>query len=170
MTDAAVILVDVSGSMAALEGSRRRVDILTDILRQVLPGAPGARVIAFSSLPQELLGIEPVQLHLPEPAGGTALHLALQGLADGPRPDRIVVITDGQVDDPGAALSAARRLAPVTIDTFYCGSDGDARALGFLRALSLAGGTGRGITGPRSLTQAAALAAELRLRLAGPAR
>ena len=62
-----------------------------------------ARVIAFSSLAFELVGIEPVRLSLPPPGGSTALHLALQLVATGPRPARIVVVTDGGADDPQAA-------------------------------------------------------------------
>ena len=164
-----VILVDVSGSMAFPEGARRRIDILEDILRQVLPGVPDARVIASSSLAFELVGIEPVRLSLPPPGGSTALHLALQLVATGPRPARIVVVTDGGADDPQAALTAARVLAPVVIDALYAGPDNDAAALGFLRAVSLAGGR-PGLSGHRSLAKPEVLADELRLRLAGPAR
>jgi len=165
----AVILADVSGSMDRLEGSRRRIDRLQDILRQVLPDVPAARLIAFGSVPIELRGFEPNALGLPEPAGGTALHSALELVARGPRPTRIVLISDGNADDPQAALAAARALAPVTIDALYCGPDDDRAALGFMRSLSLAGGR-PGISGARSLAAPKALADELKLRLTGPAR
>jgi hypothetical protein len=163
-----VILADVSGSMDRIEGSRRRIDLLQDILRQVLPDVPGARVIAFGSVPTEIHGFEPHTLGLPPPAGGTALHLALALVTKGPRPTRIVVVSDGRPDDPQAALTAARALAPLVIDALYAGPDGDSTALGFMRALSFAGGR-PGVSGARSLANSQ-LADELRLRLTGPAR
>jgi hypothetical protein len=167
---AAVILADTSGSMASPEGSRRRIDILRDVLVLALADAPQARVIAFNSVPQELAGLEPhaANLKLPEPAGSTALHLALR-LAGTTKPDRVIVISDGLPDDRVAALRVARALNPVAIDALYTGPDDCAAALGFMQTLSHCG-TGRGTVGIRSLRQPEALASELRLLLSGPAR
>jgi hypothetical protein len=165
------ILADISTSMILPEGARRRCDLLEDVLQRVLAADPTARVIAFGSVPQELPGLEPgANLKLPPPAGSTALHLALEHLATGPKPGRITVISDGQPDDPQAALSAARALAPVIVDALYVGADGDRAAIGFMNALRLAGGDARGIAGARSLAKPEALAGEIVLRLSGPSR
>jgi hypothetical protein len=60
---AAAILTDVSGSMVTSEGNRTRHGL-------VWPDFPGARVIPFSALPQELPGLEPgANPQLPPPAG-----------------------------------------------------------------------------------------------------
>jgi hypothetical protein len=160
-----VALVDTSGSMAQREGSRRRIDLLADVLQQVLAADPAIRIIAFASIPEELTGAEPGRnLRLPEPCGSTALHLAFERAAQGPRPNRLVVISDGSPDDPQAALAAAKALAPVIIDAYYVGPDDEHAAIGFMRALSFAGGR-PGVSGLRSLARPEALAAEIRLRL-----
>jgi hypothetical protein len=156
--------------MASPEGSRRRIDILRDVLVMALADVPRARVIAFNSVPQELTGLEPhaANLNLPEPAGSTALHLALR-LVGTTKPDRIIVISDGLPDDRVAALRAARALNPVTIDALYVGPDDSSDALGFMQSLSLCG-TGRGLVGIRSLRRPEVLAEELRVLLRGPAK
>jgi hypothetical protein len=71
MIETVTILVDTSGSMARLEGLRRRIDILRDVLVLALAYAPQARIIAFDSVPHELTGLEPhaANLKLPEPGG-----------------------------------------------------------------------------------------------------
>jgi hypothetical protein len=168
--DDTVVLADTSGSMGLPEGSRRRIDILTDVLRAALAQVPRARVIAFSSLPRELDASEPRCLVLPEPEGGTALDLALDYLpANRLQPGRVIILSDGAPDDAAAALAAARRLAPVTIDAFYCGPDDERAAIGFMRALSLAGGR-PGVSGRRSFAEPKQLAQDLkRLLLAAPA-
>jgi hypothetical protein len=164
----AVALVDTSGSMAQREGGRRRIDLLTDVLQQALGADPTIRIITFGSAPEELTGTEPGRnLRLPEPCGSTALHLALERVAQGPRPSRLVVISDGRPDDPQAALAAAKALAPIIIDAYYVGPDDERAAIGFMRALSLAGGR-PGVAGLRSLARPEALATEIRLRLGGP--
>jgi hypothetical protein len=170
MTNTVAILVDTSGSMASLEGSRRRIDILRDVLVLALGDAPRARVIAFSSVPQELTGLEPhaANLKLPEPGGNTALHLALD-LSGRTKPDRVIVISDGLPDDRVAALRAARALNPVTIDALYVGPDDSSDALGFMQTLSLCG-TRSGSVGLRSLRRPEALAGELRVLLGSPTR
>jgi hypothetical protein len=172
MSDARpVILVDISGSMLTLEGSRTRIAILEDILQRGWPEIPTARVIAFGSLAEELVGLEPgASLRLPPAGGSTNLSAALELIARGAKPTKIIVVSDGRPDSAPDALSAARALAPVEISVFYCGGDNDPIALGFMRALSLAGGSAKGISGPRRLSQAKELADEVLLLLSGPAR
>jgi hypothetical protein len=120
-----VILIDASGSMDTLEGSRTRMALLTDALRLVLPVTPGARVVAFAGMPQELRGLEPgPALRLPEPAGGTDVAAALDFIgAMQPRPSRALLLTDGLPDGAQDAINAAKRLAPMIIDCIYIGPD-----------------------------------------------
>lgn len=124
-----VVLADVSASMGDRAGSRRRIDVL----REALVGAPPARLIAFASEPIEI--DEPARL--PAPAGGTALHLALD-LAATLRPVRTLVISDGEPDSEDLALEAAERV-PGTIDVIYCGPEENQRARDFLARLARAG-------------------------------
>ena len=50
-----VILADCSGSMDSLAGARRRIDILQDALDTVLPSVLNSRLVAFHSLPAEVV-------------------------------------------------------------------------------------------------------------------
>lgn len=168
------ILIDVSASMATpvpKMAMRPRIDLLHDMLENVLREFPAARLIAFSSLPRELEGFwQEGGLALPEPDGGTALHLALEYVGARQPISRLIVITDGQVDDPERALELARLLAPLTIDAFMVGEETDRVATSFVRKLSLAGGTGRGRWGVRDLSKPLQIAAEIRGLLTGPKR
>src|SRR3954453_7348875 len=124
----AVILLDTSGSMAELSGSRRRIDLLQDVFDAVLPSVPGAHVIGFNTIPTLLVR----GARLPEPVGGTAMHLALLE-AEKLRPSSVVVVSDGQPDDPNAALAAAQRLR-CRICSYFVGDERDHAATAFLRA------------------------------------
>ena len=174
MSEPPVALFDTSGSMAFTddESARRRVELATEVMQGVLAATPRMRVVTFGVQVAELAGIEPgPNLQLPEPAGGTPLDKALGYIAErGWRPNHIVVISDGQPDDRQAAIAAAKALAPVVIDAIYVGPDTDPAAIGFMRVLSLAGGTVHGISGRRSLANPEKLADEIVLRLGGPAQ
>src|SRR3954453_542461 len=123
-----VMLADAGSSMSWPLGRTRRVAVLQGILDQLLPSAPpGSRLIAFNSVPLML----EAGGRLPEPAGSTALHLAIEE-ATKFRPSRLVVISDGEADDADAALAAARRLN-CHIATHYCGDEGNHAATAFLR-------------------------------------
>ena len=143
--------------------ARRRIDILAETVAAVLPNFPGCRVLGFSS------GIVWIDrgVRVPEPAGGTALHLALEVLLP-LRPERIVVISDGEPDDSAAALAAARRLG-CAISTYYCGDDGNHAAIAFLRALAWCSADGFGRAAVTDLRKPAALEKDIRLALAAPA-
>lgn len=122
------ILADVSGSMAEpADGGRRKIDVL----REALQSAGDARLVAFSTHPRD------VRERLPEPDGGTALHLALAHVA-GAR--RLLVISDGHPDDARLALTAADRLGDVRIDVVYCGPEHDLTGMDFMRRLARGGG------------------------------
>jgi hypothetical protein len=164
-----VILLDTSGSMAAPVGTRRRIDILGDILAAVLPTAPGTRLLSFNSITTELDNAVTEQgMNLPEPGGGTALDGALAYVSP-LNPRRLIVISDGEPDDPRAAIAAGRALGCV-IHTYYCGDDGNRAAIAFLRNLALCskGGIGRAQVG--DLTEPARITSEIRHLLTGPAR
>jgi hypothetical protein len=167
------LLLDVSGSMSHREGAseRRRIDLLAEALTQTLPAVPGARVLTFSHTVQELAGWEPRRFTLPEPAGGTALHAALEAVARlVPRPERLLLISDGEPDDPQAALTAARGLRPMMINALFVGDDRDAAAKGFMRALAIAGGDPRSIASQLKLDKPADVAKAATLLLTASAR
>jgi hypothetical protein len=129
-----VLLADCSSSMAEAAGGRTKAAILREALDSVWPDCPGAVLIAFGSTAQAVGSPS----ELPSPAGGTALHLALEA-ATAHRPRRSVVISDGRPDSEDAALDAAAGL-PGLIDVIYCGPDSDATALDFMRRLARTGG------------------------------
>lgn len=133
-TGGTVILADVSGSMAGSAGARTKYALLQEALDHVLPGLPGASLIAFASTATPIAPGAP----LPSPAGGTALHLAIEAAAPA-RPSKTLVISDGLPDSEDAALRAAQLLTGV-IDVIYCGSDDDHAAIAFMQRLARAGG------------------------------
>lgn len=159
---AQVILLDVSGSMADLAGGRRKIEILRDALAATLPASPGATLIAFASRPEPLASLAA----LPEPHGGTALHLALDAAAVH-RPRHTLVVSDGQPDDAQAALDAAERLTG-RIDVIYVGSDSDAAAVAFMRRLARTGGGSAVVHDVAKRTPPALLAQEIRGLLPAP--
>jgi hypothetical protein len=157
-----VILLDTSTSMAEPIGSRRRIDVLEAILHQLLPSTPGVRLFAFSSAVREI----EQHARLPEPEGGTALHLALAHAAS-LAPARVVIISDGEPDDADAALAAARGLG-CAVATYFAGSDDNHTAIAFLRALAWCSADGLGHAAVADLRAPGRLAGELRLLLTGP--
>lgn len=171
-TALSALLIDTSGSMAYPVGPRQRIDIAADVLRMILAKTPHARVVIFNSYPIELVGLEPTarSLKLPQAGGGTAVHLALDLVAAmTPKPDKVVVVSDGEPDDDQAPLRSACALAPCEINAFHIGPNNDTAAVSFMQELARAGGV-PGTSGARSLEDAAALAAEITLLLGGPAR
>jgi hypothetical protein len=162
---AAVIVLDVSGSMGfPVTFDKRRIDVLRAILANILPSARDTHLIAFND---EVFPLEPRQA-VPEPAGGTALHLALERVA-AMRRDHVIVVSDGEPNDKHAAIAAARRLG-CRISTYYCGEETNRAAISFLRTLALCSrhGVGRAMLG--DLRQPEKLAGELRLLLTGPSK
>lgn len=131
-SDAVVIVCDVSTSMDEHAGALRKIDILRDALKSVVLQYPGARILAFSSAPQWS------SANLPEPSGGTALHLALR-LAATLRPAGTVVLSDGEPDNDDMALEAAEQMTG-KIDVIYCGPDSNKKARNFMYRLARRGG------------------------------
>jgi len=76
---------------------------------------------------------------LPEPGGGTALHLALDFARPAVKPESVVcLISDGLPDSTDAALEAARRF-PARLNVFYVGPEGGPGQR-FLQELAAASG------------------------------
>lgn len=144
------IVADVSGSMSEAAGpGKRRIDVLREALSLTLPDT-GARVIAFSSTARLVEGAT-----LPDPSGGTALHRAIS-LAASLGMRRLLVMSDGQPDDAGAALLAAREFGG-PVDVIYCGPDNDLTAKEFMARLAQQSG-GQSVNrsyaaGPRLIAQ-----------------
>jgi len=176
----AVFLADCSYSMDERDGPRgditswtshgtgpRRIDRLAKVLDYVLRRVRLRALVCFSDVPEEvtLRG----RVLLPEPSGGTALHLALDyvgGMV--PPPERVIVLSDGSPNDVGLALAAGRRLAPMVIDAYYVGADGDRLALQFMADLAACGGAG-GKSGVFDLAEPELVGEAVVLRLTGPA-
>jgi len=130
----AILICDVSGSMSEHDapGHRRRIDALRDVVLQLRRDYPQIRLLAFASRPAWVVA-------LPEPGGGTALHLALDFARPAVKTESVVcLISDGLPDSTDAALEAARRF-PARLNVFYVGPEG---GLGqrFLQELAAASG------------------------------
>jgi hypothetical protein len=167
-----IILADVSSSMATRDGGsdQRRIDALRAVLAEVLCSAPDARIVAFCSIVFELPRPEVVpDVRLPEPGGSTDVAAALTYVGEGPKSGRLIIVSDGQPDDATAAFAAARRLAPLTIDTFYVGPESDFGAIGFMRSLTFMAGR-PGVAVVRSLARPKQLATEIAGLIGGSGR
>lgn len=172
----AVIVADVSGSMDFRDGpvvsefSPRRIDRLAKVLDYLLTRVRARMLICFNDVPIEvpLAG----RVALPEPGGGTNLTLALDHVGClVPKPQRVLVISDGIPDVDVTALQAARALRPMVIDAYYVGADDFGDAKKFMADLAAAGGPG-GRSGNFDMLDPVLLGSELeqRLRLTGPRR
>lgn len=156
-----VLLADCSYSMATHTASgKRRIDHLAGVLGYMLSRVKIQALICFNSVPVEV-EIGP-QVKLPEPEGGTALDLALRHVGElSSRPERIIVLCDGEPNNAEAALREARQLG-VPIDAYFCGDDGDAYGIGFMTQLAAAGAPG-GRSGKYKFGDDVALGEVLRL-------
>lgn len=126
-----VILLDISGSMSEVVGSKRKIDILRQAIdRRLLINEV---VLVFSSGCDRVASFQLI----PEPFGGTAMHLALQQAASY-APSHTLVVSDGQPDCQKQALLAARKLIGV-ISTLYIGDDSDVNAIAFMSKLARIG-------------------------------
>ena len=125
MSASEIWLVDVSSSMT---GERYRR--MTEALRALHAGSPHVKLIAFSTGVEEVASPD----RLPQPSGGTALHLGLD-VAMQHFPGKVVVWSDGCPNDTDAALASAANL-PGIVDTLFFGDEGDAQAKQFMEKLA----------------------------------
>ena len=132
-TEDVMLLVDVSGSMAAeIEPVKqypgephRQGKRCIDALREVVNDLKSQ---SNEPIPMIAFGLSDMSsvnfVHdIPEPGGGTPLAAALD-LAREYGANRVVVISDGIPDDQNAAMEAARRFAG-RIDVVFVGVPGD---------------------------------------------
>lgn len=133
-----VCLVDTSGSMGAHDGGNgqtryERACSELAVLQGDLPGKIG--VISFSDGTMFCPNGTPFDF-----GGGTDLAGALQfaKVADVPGAMRFIVISDGEPDDPAAALAIASNYHN-RIDTIFCGPE-NGHGREFLRRLAKASG------------------------------
>ena len=144
----AVLLCDTSASMGWQDTwtGKRRIDHLAEVLAYVLSKTKVQTLCSFNSLVHEHKLTTSVSLE--EPQGGTDLALALRWCRESvkPVPEQLLVLSDGQPNDPVDAVAAMAALM-VTWDRppvhcYFCGDDGDTAAKAFLRDLSAMGGPG----------------------------
>lgn len=126
-----LILLDISGSMSENVGGKRKIDILRQAVnRQLLINEV---VLVFSSGCDRIASFQSI----PEPFGGTAMHLGLQQAASY-TPSYTLVVSDGQPDCQRQALLNAENLSGI-ISTLYIGDDSDVNAIAFMAKLARVG-------------------------------
>jgi hypothetical protein len=175
MSADAIVIVDVSGSMGACDVDpaptmarvswdgptpqskrRTRFEAACEELATLQASIPGkVAVVAFSDDVRFVWGGKP-----PFMSGGTDMAAALQFVepADGCGM-RLVLISDGEPNDPAATLTVARGFTS-PIDTVFVGPEGG-RGAAFLRQLSsLAGGQSATKTIPQLAAHIAGLISE----------
>ncbi len=125
MTAYMVFLLDVSGSMQG-----KRISKLAEAVRAYLRELEGVKLLCFASDVTEIASLDA----LPDPHGGTELHLALDRALEF-APGKVVVFSDGEPSDQDACLASAARL-PGVVDTIFCGSENDMEAIRFMERLA----------------------------------
>lgn len=134
------ILIDCSGSMGGrITTGQRKIDVLRDVVRDIRNENPVPLVafglkLGFHADPDVKLVDD-----VPDPAGDTPVHLAIDFATDN-NVGHAVLVTDGIADSTSLAYEAARRFGGV-IDVFYVGNGGD-RGAAFAQELArMTGGT-----------------------------
>lgn len=142
-----IVIVDTSGSMKTHDsrGNRSRYDVACEELAELQRTMPGRiAVIAFSGTAVFCPSGKPTLF-----GGGTNLEAALRYAKisdlDGVR---FIVISDGQPDDPDAALRIAKTYRN-KIDTIYVGSESYPSGREFLEQLARMSG-GQSLTADRA--------------------
>lgn len=142
-----IVIVDTSGSMAAYDsrGGETRYNVACEELKNLQNSMPGKlAVIAFSDRTEFCPAGVPTFF-----GGGTDLAGALQfsKIADVPNM-QFIVISDGQPDEPGAAVKVARTYQN-KINVIYVGPESNPVGRDFLARLAKASG-GQAITADRA--------------------
>ena len=135
-TRRSLLLVDASGSMA--DTIRKTGERKIDALRKVVDGLRETHpvpVAAFGCYGEPVTVVDRV----PEPQGGTPLDLAIDfGREQGAT--HLIVVTDGEPNDEGAAFAAARAFGG-QIDVFYVGNGNDSGSRFAQQLARMTGGT-----------------------------
>lgn len=128
-----VLVLDCSGSMSSEADSpgERRIDALRGVVNSLrLKGMTFRQLIFNSSHMWSDV--------IPEPAGGTDMAGAFEFCAK-INPEHVIVVSDGQPDNPQAALLAAKQLR-CKVDVFYVGPSNDTHCKDFLQSLATSTG------------------------------
>jgi hypothetical protein len=147
----AVLLCDTSASMSWQDTwtGKRRIDHLAEVLAFVLSRTKIQVLCSFNSFVREHKLTTSVSLE--EPTGGTDLALALRWCAESvkPVPEQLLLLSDGQPNDPADAVAAMAALMVTwsrpPVHCYFCGDDGDTAAKAFLASLATMGGPGSGM-------------------------
>ena len=166
----AVLLCDTSASMGWQDTwtGKRRIDHLAEVLAYVLSKTKVQVLCSFNSIVREHKLTTSVSLE--EPQGGTDLALALRWCRNEvePEPEQLLILSDGQPNDPDNAIRAMRMLMAAwgkpPVHCYFCGDDNDAPAKAFLAQLAAMGGPGSGMDS-FNLATPKRLAEELVLRI-----
>jgi hypothetical protein len=151
VTKGAVLLCDTSASMGWQDTwtGKRRIDHLAEVLAYVLSKTKVQVLCSFNSIVREHKLTTSVSLE--EPQGGTDLALALRWCRNevAPEPELLLILSDGQPNDPDNAIRAMRMLMAAwgkpPVHCYFCGDDNDAPAKAFLASLAALGGPGSGM-------------------------
>lgn len=141
--DGSMLLLDCSGSMSeVIATGEKKIEALRAVVADVRSSVnvPG---IAFGPYP----GVVPLVDQIPEPAGGTPMHAAIEH-AKNQKKKHLVVISDGVPDSTVAALEQAKQFMQnggTRIDAIYIGNDGDPGAK-FMTELATLGGGSQSVT------------------------
>jgi len=166
----AVLLCDTSASMGGQDTwtGKRRIDHLAEVLAYVLSKTRIQVLCSFNSIVREHKLTTSVSLE--EPQGGTDLALALRWCRESvkPVPEQLLILSDGQPNDPVDAVAAMAALmvtwSQPPVHCYFCGDDADAPAKAFLADLARLGGPGSGMDS-FNLATPKRLAEELVLRI-----
>ena len=166
----AMLLCDTSASMGWQDTwtGKRRIDHLAEVLAYVLSKTKVQVLCSFNSIVREHKLTTSVSLE--EPQGGTDLALALRWCRNEvePEPEQLLILSDGQPNDPDNAIRAMRMLMAAwgkpPVHCYFCGDDNDAPAKAFLAQLAAMGGPGSGMDS-FNLATPKRLAEELVLRI-----
>jgi hypothetical protein len=142
--------------MLAQAGSRRRIDILRDVLASLLTPEFQGSVFQFDSLCRRVWG---PRYQLAEPSGATDLTDALQVVGQY-FPSPLIVISDGLPTSALDPLATARGLSTAIIARFV-GRDDDFKAIAFMRALAWCSADGVGDFAAHHWERPAALRSDL---------
>jgi Mg-chelatase subunit ChlD len=143
----ALVIVDVSGSMAMTDsrGKRSRYEVALEELAALQASMPGkVAVIAFSGSVQFVPGGAPPLIG---EATDLAAALRFARLADG-ADMRFIVVSDGEPDDEAAAMAEAA-MYEAHINTVFVGPERYPVGRAFLQRLAAASG-GRSVTADRA--------------------
>ena len=139
-TKRSLLLLDCSGSMdMRVKSGQRRIDQLRKVVDQIRSNNRVPLAAFGINTPTEV-GLVDV---IPEPSGGTPMHLAIE-LGRSLEANHLIVVTDGCPDSQELALDAARRFGG-PIDVFFIGDEGD-RGARFCEDLARATGGKFGVT------------------------